>query len=67
MAGIYIHIPFCRKRCHYCDFFKSTDFSQKARLLEGLKRELESRVSELERDENKYNLSGWRNSFRFAD
>ncbi|HEX7585099.1 MAG TPA: radical SAM family heme chaperone HemW, partial [Prolixibacteraceae bacterium] len=51
MAGIYIHIPFCRKRCHYCDFFKSTDFSQKARLLEGLKRELESRVSELERDE----------------
>ena len=47
MAGIYIHIPFCRKRCHYCDFFKSTDLSQKARLLEGLKTELESRASEL--------------------
>src|ERR1035437_3403210 len=51
MAGIYIHIPFCRKRCHYCDFFKSTDFSQKFRLLEGLNRELVSRSSELESDE----------------
>ncbi|HEX7583547.1 MAG TPA: radical SAM family heme chaperone HemW [Prolixibacteraceae bacterium] len=50
MAGIYIHIPFCRKRCHYCDFFKSTDFSQKARLLAGLKKELESRASEMASD-----------------
>jgi len=48
MAGIYIHIPFCRKRCHYCDFFKTTDLSQKVRLLNGLKMELESRASELE-------------------
>lgn len=24
MAGIYIHIPFCAKRCHYCDFFSTT-------------------------------------------
>ena len=47
MAGIYIHIPFCRKRCHYCDFFKSTDLTQKARLLEGLNKELKSRASEL--------------------
>ena len=47
MAGIYIHIPFCRKRCHYCDFFKSTDLSQKSRLLAGLKKELENRASEL--------------------
>jgi len=51
MAGIYIHIPFCRKRCHYCDFFKSTDFSQKFQLLEGLNKELVSRSSELESDE----------------
>jgi len=48
MAGIYLHIPFCRKRCHYCDFFKTTDLSQKARLLAGLKKELESRASELD-------------------
>lgn len=51
MAGIYLHIPFCRKRCHYCDFFKSTDLSQKARLLEGLKKELESRSLELTSEE----------------
>jgi len=51
MAGIYIHIPFCRKRCHYCDFFKSTDFSQKVRLLEGLNKELVIRASELASDE----------------
>ena len=51
MAGIYLHIPFCRKRCHYCDFFKSTDLSQKARLLDGLKKELESRSSELASEE----------------
>jgi oxygen-independent coproporphyrinogen-3 oxidase len=51
MAGIYIHIPFCRKRCHYCDFFKSTDLSQKVRLLAGLKSELVSRASELESEE----------------
>jgi len=51
MAGIYIHIPFCRKRCHYCDFFKSTDLSLKTRLLEGMKRELASRSHELQTDE----------------
>ncbi|MBA4407870.1 MAG: radical SAM family heme chaperone HemW [Bacteroidota bacterium] len=51
MSGIYIHIPFCRKRCHYCDFFKTTDLSQKVRLLAGLKRELESRASEMASEE----------------
>lgn len=51
MAGIYLHIPFCRKRCHYCDFFKSTDLSQKVRLIEGLKKELETRASELASEE----------------
>ncbi len=51
MAGIYIHIPFCRKRCHYCDFYKTTDFGHKFRLLKALKKELESRSSELIDDE----------------
>ena len=26
MAGIYIHVPFCRKKCSYCDFHFSTNF-----------------------------------------
>ena len=25
MAGIYIHIPFCRRKCYYCDFYKTTN------------------------------------------
>ena len=25
MAGIYMHIPFCKKKCHYCDFYKTLD------------------------------------------
>src|SRR5688572_20956920 len=29
MAGIYIHIPFCRKACHYCNFHFSTSFKMK--------------------------------------
>ncbi|NVJ86722.1 MAG: radical SAM family heme chaperone HemW [Algoriphagus sp.] len=28
MAGIYIHIPFCKQACHYCDFHFSTNTSQ---------------------------------------
>ena len=33
MAGIYIHIPFCRKRCSYCDFHFSTTFENYRKLL----------------------------------
>jgi len=51
MAGIYIHIPFCRKRCHYCDFFKTTDLRPKNRVFEALKQELIQRSAELASDE----------------
>jgi len=40
MAGIYIHIPFCRKVCYYCDFFFTVSLRQKSRLLECLKKEI---------------------------
>lgn len=46
MAGIYIHIPFCKTKCHYCDFYKSTDFGAKADLLSALKREVTLRKHE---------------------
>ncbi len=40
MAGIYLHIPFCRKICGYCDFFKNASLKQKASLLEAMQKEL---------------------------
>lgn len=50
MAGIYLHIPFCRKRCYYCDFYKTTDFGHKFRLLKCLSQELRDRAPELSTD-----------------
>jgi oxygen-independent coproporphyrinogen III oxidase len=40
MAGLYIHIPFCKKACHYCDFHFSTQVDAKAQLCEALAQEL---------------------------
>lgn len=36
MAGIYIHIPFCKQACHYCDFHFSTSLKLKEPLIEAL-------------------------------
>lgn len=41
MAGIYIHIPFCKTRCIYCDFFTQTDMSLRSRYVDAVCRELE--------------------------
>lgn len=41
MAGIYIHIPFCKKRCHYCDFHKSLSLKDKGRMIKALVKEME--------------------------
>jgi len=40
MAGIYIHIPFCKQACHYCDFHFSTSFQYKDDLLDAISKEL---------------------------
>ncbi|MBL0310917.1 MAG: radical SAM family heme chaperone HemW [Bacteroidetes bacterium] len=40
MAGIYIHIPFCKQACSYCNFYFSTSLSNKERFLESLHREI---------------------------
>ncbi|WP_338226663.1 radical SAM family heme chaperone HemW [Algoriphagus taiwanensis] len=47
MAGIYIHIPFCRQACHYCDFHFSTNLSRMSELVDCLNLELEIRKHEL--------------------
>ena len=48
MAGIYIHIPFCRKQCSYCDFHKSIFLKNKKTLLQSLIRELEHKADYVE-------------------
>jgi len=40
MAGIYIHIPFCKQACHYCDFHFSTSLTYKDELIGALLREI---------------------------
>lgn len=51
MAGIYIHIPFCKQACHYCDFHFSTTLKHKDAMTEALLRELKLRKDYL-LDEN---------------
>ena len=42
MAGIYIHVPFCKTRCIYCDFYSTTRSEWKGRYIEALCKELVS-------------------------
>lgn len=43
MAGIYIHVPFCKTRCIYCDFYTRTDMSPKHNYVSAVCREIELR------------------------
>ncbi|MGL4992983.1 MAG: radical SAM family heme chaperone HemW [Bacteroidales bacterium] len=43
MSGIYIHIPFCKKRCHYCDFFSTTGQESQADYVESICKEAKLR------------------------
>jgi len=40
MAGIYIHIPFCKQACHYCDFHFSTSLKYKDDMLKAIEKEI---------------------------
>jgi len=48
MAGIYIHIPFCKKKCYYCNFYKSVSINRKEDFLQSLKKEILQRKEELQ-------------------
>ena len=50
MAGIYIHIPFCKQACTYCNFHFSTSLRQKDGLLEALLKEIKLQQDWLEGD-----------------
>ncbi|MCH7534265.1 MAG: radical SAM family heme chaperone HemW, partial [Bacteroidetes bacterium] len=47
MAGIYIHIPFCKQACSYCDFHYSTTLNRKTDMVNALVREIEIRKNYL--------------------
>ncbi len=47
IAGIYIHIPFCKKACHYCDFHFSTSLARKSDMVKAIVQELELKKSRL--------------------
>ncbi len=51
MAGIYIHIPFCKQACHYCDFHFSTSLQKKETMIEALAKEIQLRKNEFENQE----------------
>jgi oxygen-independent coproporphyrinogen III oxidase len=48
MSGIYIHIPFCKQACHYCDFHFSTSLKKKDEMVLALAKEIEMRKSEFQ-------------------
>lgn len=47
MAGIYIHIPFCKSRCKYCDFFSTTHLQKQAQYVEAVLAEWKMRQHQL--------------------
>jgi putative oxygen-independent coproporphyrinogen III oxidase len=50
MAGIYLHIPFCKTRCIYCDFYSTTQSEIKDRYISALWNELHQRKSYLDNE-----------------
>jgi oxygen-independent coproporphyrinogen-3 oxidase len=51
VSGIYIHIPFCKQACHYCDFHFSTSLKLKSNLVEAILTEIDLRLPYL-KDKN---------------
>lgn len=43
MAGFYVHIPFCKKQCYYCDFHFSVSFKKKNNVIEAIRKEIVDR------------------------
>jgi len=51
MAGIYLHIPFCKQACSYCDFHFSTVLSRKTEMVDAICVELELSKSYIDNEE----------------
>lgn len=46
MAGLYLHIPFCKQACHYCNFHFATSLRHKPELLTAMQKELVGRATD---------------------
>ncbi|MBW7871564.1 MAG: coproporphyrinogen III oxidase, partial [Flavobacteriia bacterium] len=47
MSGIYIHIPYCKQKCSYCNFHFSTDTRSKTEMVNAVCKEIELRKTEI--------------------
>ena len=65
MAGIYIHIPFCKQACHYCDFHFSTSLNKRDAMLGAICKELILRKEELTQPIGNHLL--WRRYSKFVN
>ena len=54
MAGLYIHIPFCKSRCIYCAFYSTTDSRWQQRYVDAVCREMELRSEKREVKSEKF-------------
>ena len=50
MAGIYLHIPFCKQACHYCNFHFATSLRQKEQLVQALQKEINLQAGYLKKE-----------------
>lgn len=56
MSGLYIHIPFCKSRCKYCDFFSTTHIEKQEEYIDAVLQEWEQRKEQWFKDTNKKNI-----------
>lgn len=48
MSGVYIHVPFCKQACHYCDFHFSTQMGKREAMVDALVKEIKMRKDEVQ-------------------
>lgn len=53
MAGIYVHVPFCKVKCHYCDFHFSVQLKTRSRMVDAMLAEIDGRKDYLKEEEVK--------------
>lgn len=58
MSGIYIHIPFCKQACHYCDFHFSTSLKLKNQMITSIIKEIQLRSDEFPNEINSLYIGG---------